>query len=138
MEKKQDKIRIRNVILTFTLFFGLVAGCEHVGDKLEERDERKWQQEEMERIEDTRIEMIDTIRDIKQNVSSGTYTSVDYDRALAVNETLNELDNSEFEEEFVHNLGRLMYDPQHKPFQEETLKQLESVEIYLVSNQPRL
>lgn len=138
MEKKQDKVRVRDVIITFTLFFGMVAGCEHLGNKLEERDERKWQQEEMERIEDRRIAMINKVRQVKQAVQSGSFSDSYYEYILEVDAELNQLDDSRFEDELQFNLLRLKTEPNNQAIQDVTYKQLEDVEQYLLSNQPRL
>lgn len=89
-----------------------------------------------EEIEEGRIALLDTVRDLEIKVEAGTVTDTEKQTLADMNQKLEMLFGSEIEEQVSNDFTALVENPSDTSLKEPVKKQLDDLELYLLNQAP--
>ena len=123
-------IMLSGVILVF--FSGAASSLSSYESSSLEMTEAEYAEE----IEEGRIALLDTVRDLEIKVEAGTVTDTEKQTLAEINKKLEMLFGSEIEEQVSNDFKALVGNPSDTSLKEPVKKQLDDLELYLLNQAP--
>lgn len=125
-------IMIMLVGLILVFFSGAASNLSSYESSSLEMTEAEYAEE----IEEGRIALLDTVRDLEIKVEAGTVTDTEKQTLTEINKKLEMLFGSEIEEQVSNDFTALVGNPSDTSLKEPVKKQLDDLELYLLNQAP--
>lgn len=122
---------LAGLILTF--FSGAASSLSSSESSSYEMTEEEY----AEQTENTRIELLDNVRELELKVEAETITATDSELVDEIKENLMMFDGSELDEQVSSDIVALMENPNDKTLKQQVKDQLDDVELYLLNQAPQ-
>ncbi|AJD93185.1 hypothetical protein JMA_38670 (plasmid) [Jeotgalibacillus malaysiensis] len=126
-------IMIMLVGLILVFFSGAASSLSSYESSSLEMTEAEYAEE----IEEGRIALLDTVRDLEIKVEAGTVTDTEKQTLTEINKKLEMLFGSEIEEQVSNDFTALIGNPSDTSLKEPVKKQLDDLELYLLNQAPQ-
>lgn len=125
------------VIMLSGIILVLFSGAASTLSSSESSSYEMTEAEYAEKIEEGRIALLDTVRDLEIKVEAGTVTDTEKQTLAEMNQKLEMLFGSEIEEQVSNDFTALVGNPSDTSLKEPVKKQLDDLELYLLNQAPK-